>query len=65
MAMGQTSAPADCQTVAYVQLGDLEGRIRKALDSKVKLDTYSRAHLQESADRIGKVREAKLQLSSP
>jgi len=65
MAMGQTGAPEDCQTVAYVQLGEVEGRIRKALDSKVKLDTYSRAHLLETADRIAKVRDAKLQLTSP
>jgi hypothetical protein len=30
-----------------------------------KLDTYSRAHLQESSDRIKKVLEARLSLNAP
>ena len=68
LAMGNTSAPQDCQTVAYLQLNDLQGKIKKVLDNGEmtgKLDTYSRAHLQETSTRIQKVLDAKLNLSSP
>jgi hypothetical protein len=65
IAMGSSSAPQDCQTVAYLQLEALEGRIKKLLDDQKKLDTYSQAHLTESAARIRKVIEARLALSSP
>ncbi len=68
MAMGNTGAPQDCQTVAYLQLTDLQGRIKKVLDNAAmtgKLDTYSKAHLQETSARIQKVLEARLSLSSP
>ena len=65
LAMGQSSAPQDCQTVAFAQLGSLESRINKLLQSKVQLDTYSQAHLQESAARIRKVLDAELSLSGP
>jgi len=65
LAMGRTSAPQDCQTIAYAELMSLKGRIGKALTRKAKLDSYSRAHLQESASRIQKVLDAKLSLSGP
>jgi hypothetical protein len=68
MAMGNSSAPQDCQTVAYLQLGDLQAKIKKVLENGEmtgKLDTYSRAHLQESSARIQKVLDARLSLNSP
>jgi hypothetical protein len=68
LAMGNTAAPQDCQTVAYLQLTDLQGRIRKVLDNggmASKLDTYSKAHLQETSARIQKVLDARLNLASP
>jgi hypothetical protein len=68
MAMGNSSAPQDCQTVAYLQLGDLQAKIEKVLENGEmtgKLDTYSRAHLQESSARIQKVLDARLSLNSP
>lgn len=65
LAMGKTSAPQDCQTVAYSQLVGLEGRIQNVLKSNNKLDTYTRAHLEESASRIRKVLDASLTLSTP
>ncbi len=65
MAMGRTSAPDDCQTIAYSDLASLESRIDQMLKSNVKLDSYSRAHLVESATRIRKVLDADLSLSSP
>ena len=65
LAMGRTSAPDDCQTVAYAQLSDLKQRMEKALEGDGELDAYSRAHLQESASRIEKVLDARFTLTSP
>lgn len=65
LAMGNTSAPQDCQTVAYVTLEGLKGRIDSALENGQALDLYSRAHLSETSRRIDKVLEASLQLSRP
>jgi len=68
LALGQSSAPQDCQTVAYAELTNLQQRIKSLLDNQPvasKLDAYSRAHLQESSARIGKVLEARLTLPSP
>ncbi len=65
LAMGRTTAPEDCQTVAYVELGSLEARIKEVLARKAQLDTYTRAHLEQSAARIRKVLDARLQLAGP
>jgi len=68
LALGSTSAPQDCQTVAYSELSNLQVRIKSLLDNQPvssKLDTYSRAHLQESAARIAKVLDARFQLPTP
>ena len=68
LALGNTSAPHDCQTVAYAELLNLQQRIRSLLENQPvasKLDTYSRAHLQESAARIAKVVEARFALPPP
>ncbi|HEX5102170.1 MAG TPA: zinc-dependent metalloprotease, partial [Pirellulaceae bacterium] len=68
MALGQTGAPQDCQTIAWAELSNLNQRMKSLLDNQPvagKLDAYSRAHLQESQARIQKVLEAKLSLNSP
>jgi hypothetical protein len=68
LALGPSAAPQDCQTVAYAELANLQQRIKALLDNQPvasKLDTYSRAHLQESAARIAKVLEARIELPSP
>ena len=68
LAMGSGGAPQDCQTVAYDQLSQLNQRMVALLGNQAiasKLDTYSRAHLQESSDRIKKVLDARLTLSGP
>jgi hypothetical protein len=65
LAMVDNGAPQDCQTLAYAELSSLEGRINNLLKSNVKLDDYSRAHLDETASRIHKVIDARLQLSKP
>jgi hypothetical protein len=63
--MGNTSAPADCQTVAFAELKSLQDRMNKLLASNVKLDDYTRGHLTESSARITKVLDAHLQLRMP
>ena len=65
LAMGNTDAPQDCQTVAYVEIKQLAERINKLLADKVKLDDYTRDHLTETSNRIAKVLEAHLQLRAP
>jgi Met-zincin/Domain of unknown function (DUF5117) len=69
LALGSsTITPEDCQTIAYAELANLQQRIKSLLDNQPvasKLDAYSRAHLQESAARIAKVLDARMQLPSP
>jgi hypothetical protein len=65
LTLGPSAAPEDCQTVAYAELTNLQQRIKSLLDNQPvasKLDTYSRAHLQESSARIAKVLDARYQL---
>jgi hypothetical protein len=63
LALGQTSAPEDCQTVAYAELGNLKSRIDKLIGGDVKLDSYSKAHLQETSARIAKLMDARMTVS--
>ena len=65
LAMGATGAPQDCQTVASAELKSLQGRIDKLLAGPTKLDDYSRDHLQETSQRIGKILDARLTLAKP
>jgi hypothetical protein len=65
LAMGETQAPQDCQTIAYGELKSLAERINKLMKDNPKLDDYSKAHLVETADRIAKVTDAKLMLKTP
>ena len=51
-----------------MELANLQQRVKSLLDNQPvasKLDAYSRAHLQESAARIGKVLEARIELPAP
>ncbi len=65
LAISDSGAPQDCQTLAYAELTGLESRIGNLLKANPKLDDYSRAHLDETASRIHKVVDARLQLSKP
>jgi hypothetical protein len=65
VAMGNTSAPGDCRSIAYAELETLEARIKQVLAGKAQLDPYTRAHLSDSAARIRKVLEARPQLRNP
>lgn len=63
IALGETSAPEDCATIAYAELGGLKTRIDSLVNGQVKLDSYSKAHLQETSARIAKVLDAKMLVS--
>lgn len=59
LAMG-TSAPQDCQTMAYSELARLKEGVDEYLDdSGEQLDRYSQAHLQETSARIKKALDAR------
>jgi hypothetical protein len=63
LALGQTSAPEDCQTIAFAELGRLKTRIDSMLTGEAKLDSYSKAHLEETSARITKVIDARMLVS--
>jgi hypothetical protein len=63
--LGTTSAPEDCQTLAYAELETIQGRLNAVLGGKAKLDAYTRAHFKETATRIRKVLDAGLQMRAP
>ncbi len=66
LALGNTRAPHDCSAVAASQLKDIDARIKSLQKrNKVKLDTYSRVHLDEASSRIQKVLDARLALARP
>ena len=60
LTLGHTTAPQDCQTIAYMELVNLRERIDRQLDGEVKLDSYSRAHLRETSATIAKILDARI-----
>jgi hypothetical protein len=48
-----------------MELKSLKEKIDKLLAGNANLDTYTKAHLQESSNRIGKVLDARLTLARP
>jgi hypothetical protein len=60
VALGYTAAPADCQTIAFAELGRLKTRIDLLLGGGLQLDSYTRAHLEETSARIAKVVDARM-----
>ena len=65
IAMGDSSAPPDVQSVSFAELKSLKEKIDKLLSGNVNFDTYTKAHMQESSNRIAKVLDARLTLSGP
>ena len=66
VALGNGFVPQDAQTVAYYELGDLQAKIIKMMKNKnLGLDTYTKAHLKETSERINKVLKADLTISRP
>jgi hypothetical protein len=53
--------PEDARALARATLVDLEGRLAHALDDdRASLDAYTRAHLADSRERIGRALEAQM-----
>lgn len=65
LALGKSQAPSDCQTLAAIEVQNLEARLKQVLAGKAELDGYTRAHLSELASRSRKVLEARLELRRP
>ncbi|MDG3005643.1 zinc-dependent metalloprotease [Paludisphaera mucosa] len=58
---GVTSVPADARSLARFHLKDVAARITKELDAKgAQLDDTTRAHLEESKEKIAKILEARI-----
>ncbi|MCL2623187.1 MAG: zinc-dependent metalloprotease [Planctomycetaceae bacterium] len=54
------SIPDSCQVLARVQLSDLKAKIGAVLAGDAKIDTASRAHLQNLGERIAKLLNAEM-----
>jgi hypothetical protein len=65
IALGDSGVPYDCRTVVCAELQSLAERIKARLDSDMVLDSYTRAHLQETSQRIEKVLGAQFVLPRP
>ncbi|MFM8735458.1 MAG: zinc-dependent metalloprotease [Pirellulales bacterium] len=66
VALGDTAASPDAQAVAATQLRGLSGRIAALLaKADVRLDDYSRSHLEQAKARIDKVLDAGIDLARP
>jgi hypothetical protein len=65
LALGKTTAPADCAALARSELVQLKQRIGGFLKGKAELDSYTRAHLSEMYSRIDKVEDAGFVLVKP
>jgi hypothetical protein len=51
--------------VSFAELKSLKEKIDKLLAGNVNFDTYTKAHMQESSNRIAKVLDARLTLNGP
>lgn len=54
-------APEDARTLSWYQLRQLRQFLKTTLQSQKNLDTYTKAHLEETSDRITKALDAQLQ----
>ena len=61
MVLRQVNAPEDARTIARYELKQLHGKLDRAMRKVDGQDLYTKAHLEEAHDRIGKALEARLQ----
>ncbi|NJK99027.1 MAG: DUF5117 domain-containing protein [Spirulinaceae cyanobacterium SM2_1_0] len=62
MVLREVSVPEDARTLAWYQLRQLNEAIARTVDRHGgSLDLYTRAHLEESRDRIAKTLDARMQ----
>lgn len=57
MVLGRRQVPEDARTLAWYELRQLSDRLDEAIDGS--WDTYTRAHLEETRDRIEKTLDAR------
>lgn len=53
--------PEDARTLAWYKLRQLRDKLNKTLSKSGKLDEYTKAHLEETRDRVNKALNAQLQ----
>ncbi len=63
MVLRQAKVPEDARTIAWYELRQLKKSLDRAIGRVAKNDLYTRAHLEESRDRIAKALDAQLQSS--
>ncbi len=61
MVLRQVDAPEDARTIARYELKQLHGKLDRAMRKVDDKDLYTKAHLEEAHDRIGKALDAELQ----
>ncbi|MEN1679897.1 MAG: zinc-dependent metalloprotease [Planctomycetota bacterium] len=60
LSLRNSSAPQDCQTLAYLELERLRSSINPKIAPTVKLDDYTRAHLRETKAQIDRALDARM-----
>ncbi|MEM8865235.1 MAG: zinc-dependent metalloprotease, partial [Planctomycetota bacterium] len=60
LALRNSSAPQDCQTLAYVELQQLGEQIEETLAEAESLDAYTRAHLVETKAQVDRAIDARM-----
>ncbi|WP_250122931.1 zinc-dependent metalloprotease [Chroococcidiopsis sp. CCMEE 29] len=61
MVLRTVSVPEDARTLAWYNLRQLRDKLNKSISKSGKLDDYTKAHLEETRDRINKTLNAQIQ----
>jgi hypothetical protein len=61
MVLRTVSVPEDARTLAWYNLRQLQDKLNKSISKSGKLDDYTKAHLEETRDRINKTLNAQIQ----
>jgi hypothetical protein len=61
MVLRTVDVPEDARTLAWYNLRQLRNKLSKTLPHSGKLDDYTKAHLEETRDRINKTLNAEIQ----
>ena len=61
MVLRTVEVPEDARTLAWYNLRQLRDKLNKSLSHKGKLDDYTKAHLEETRDRVDKTLKAEIQ----
>lgn len=61
MVLRNSSVPEDARTLAWYKLRQLRGHLNRTLSRSSKFDEYTKAHLEETRDRIEKTLNAQMQ----